>query len=315
MSRSRLTLAAPVLLVTLLIMSRLHAGAVILDLRSDPLAGSSAPILDVQGPGSGAFSWDGGSAVSFPSDPAGSLLASYDSARPATRSVASLGDIYTEGDDFVFGAILTIRPEGFEADPFGFHPITFSLINTTTTGFNRTGSLSDFRSDAYDTIDVAYFPQVSPLFGGPWLAPAVFGSETSDDAFADFRFASVPFELTPGMPYLIVAEHTAAAPTGTGRRLIITVYTLGRGGRPVAAPGGRVEVDLTSLGGFAVNALAITAYEDGFNAFTASGRSVRADLDYDLLFFAPGSFASNESLPSLLGLIRRDGDGSDGLSR
>lgn len=308
MSRPGLTLAVSSLLVTLGIIGPLHAGAVLLDLRTDPLAaGNSAPILDVQGPGSGAFAWNGGSSPAFPSDPIGSLAAAYDSTRSTSRAVARLDDTYTQGDDFVFGAILTIRPEEFEADPFGFHPITFSLINTTTTGFNRTGSLSDFRSDAYDTIDVAYFPQISPLFGGPYLAPGVFGSAVSDDAFADFSFASVPFELTPGMPYLIVAEHSA-----TARRLMVTAYTLGRGGLPIAVPGGRAEVDLSGLGGFAVDALAITAYEDGFNVFTASGRSVRADLDYDLLFFAPGSLGG--SLPSLMGLIRRDGEAADGLS-
>lgn len=310
MSRSGLTLAAAAAAILIATPGPLLAGAVILDLKADPLSHTrGAPALEVQGAGTDLFLHDPSTPRVFPSDAPGSLLARYDSTRPTTRAVATLGAVYTEQDDFVFGAIVTIRPEVLEADPFGFHPITFSLINTATTGFDRTGTLSDFRADTFDTVDVAYFPQVSPLFGGPYLAPAVFGSPISDDAFASFTFGSVPFEIAPGAPHLITAEHDADA-----NRLVVSVWALGRGGLPVPLPGGRVEVSLEGAGGFAVDALAITAYEDGFNVFTQSGRSVRADLDYDLLFFAPGSLDESGSLPSLTGILRRSSEGAHGLN-
>jgi hypothetical protein len=314
MLRTRLTLAVAVILIapTLLALSApgpAFAGAVILDLREDPLApASGAPLLEVQGPGASCFAFDASTPAKHPSDSRGSFVESFDSTHPTVRAEAALGADYTDQDDFVFGAVFTIRAQGFEADPFGFHPITFSLLNSTTTGFNRTGSLVDFRSDAFDTIDVAWFPQVSPFFGGPFLSPTVFGSAVSDDAFANFAFGSAPFGFLPGATYLVTAEHLAGA-----RKLIVTAFGLGPGGLPVPLAGGRVEADLSILQGFDVDTLAITAYEDGFNVFTQSGRSVRADVDYDLLFFAPGSLGAGGSLPPLLGLIRRDGEGANGL--
>jgi hypothetical protein len=312
MSKRRLTLAALVVFVasSFIVPARARAGAVVLDLRSDPLdASSGAPALVVQGSSPSIFAFDATTPPKYPAEPGGSLLAHLDSTLPTTRAAAPLGASYTEHDDFVFGAVFTIRAAGFEADPFGFHPMAFSLINSTTTGYNRTGSLSDFRSDAFDTIDVAYFPQVSPFFGGPFLSPAVFGSAVSDDAFADFTFGSAPFELLPGAAYLVTAEHRAA-----DRTLVVTVYGFGAGGLPVALPGGRVVADLSVLTGFSVDTLAIPAYEDGFNVFTQSGRSLRADVEYDRLFFAPGTLGANGSLPSLAGILHLSSQGSNGLS-
>lgn len=313
MSRRRLTLAAAVIFAVASAIATpvaSFADAIVLDLRSDPLdAAGGLPLLELQGPDGGRFAFDAATAAKYPSDPKGSFVAHLDSTLPTARAAASLGAVYTEQDDFVFGAIFTIQAAGFEADPFGFHPITFSLMNSATTGFNRTGSLSDFRSDAFDTIDVAYFPQVSPFFGGPFLSPAVFGSAVSDDAFANFAFGSASFELLPGATYLVTAEHRAAE-----RKLDVTVYGFGAGGRSVALPGGRVSADLSILQGFTVDTLAITAYEDGFNVFTQSGTSVRAGVEYDLLFFTPGRLGDGGSLPSLTGILRRSGDGADGLS-
>ncbi len=313
MSRARLTLQiftiAAVVILTAAPAGAAQTGVVILDLRRDPFgARTGAPLLTLEGPGADQIVFDADTLSAYPSDPAGSLLSRYDSTRPTTRAVAPLGAAYTEQDDFVFGAILTIRPEPFEADPFGFHPITFSLINAATTGYDRTGSLADFRSDAFDTIDVAYFPQVSPLFGGPFLSPAVFGSQVSDDAFANFSFGSLVFEIRPALPHLITAEHRAA-----DRTLTVTVYALGRGGLPLPIPGARVETDLSFVTAFSVDTLAITAYEDGFNVFTLSGRSVRADVDYDHVFFAPGALGEEGALPALAGLIRRSGGGAGGV--
>ncbi len=312
MSRMRLTLAALVLFVasSFIVPAPARAGAVVLDLRSDPLdASSGAPLLAVQGSSPAIFAFDDATPAKYPSESIGSLLARLDSTLPSTRAAAPLGAAYTEQDDFVFGAVFTIRSAGFEADPFGAHPITFSLINSSTTGFNRTGNLNDFRSDTFDELDFAYFPQISPFFGGPFLSPAVFGSAVSDDAFADFAFASATFEYLPGATYLVTVEHRAAE-----RKLIVTTYGFGAGGLPVAVPGGRVVVDLSNLSGFSVDTLAITAYEDGFNVFAQSGRSLRADVEYDLLFFTPGTLRPDGSLPSLAGILRRSGEGAHGLS-
>jgi hypothetical protein len=310
MSRHRLTPLAALALLFLIAPSAALAGALVIDLRGDPFDPSAGePLMRVEGAGAAAFSFDAAAPSAYPSDSPGSLLVRYDSTQESTRAVVPLEELYTEEDDFIFGAILTIRPEGFHADPFGFHPVTFSLINDETTGFDRTGDPTDFRADTFDTIEVAYFPQVSPLFGGPFLTPTAFGSPIGDDAFANIAFGYAPFEILPGLPHLVTLEHRAAE-----SRLILTVHALGAGGRPVPLPGGTTEADLSWLTGFSVDTLAVTAYRDGFNIYAPSGRSLGAELEYELLFFAPGLPGEGDSLPSLMGLIRRGGEGAHGLA-
>jgi hypothetical protein len=311
MSRGRLILITTLFAVLTFTPFASQAGSLILDLRGDPLDSSAgSPALWIEGPGTEQFTFDAATARAFPSDGAGSLLAEIDSVQPTTRAVAPLDLVYTQDDDFVFGAVLSIRPEGFEPDPFGFHPIALSLINSATTGLNRTGTLADFRSDTFDTVELAYFPQVSPIFGGPFVSPTVFGSPVSDDAFANFAFGTSPFELIPGMPYLLTVEHSAAR-----RGLLVTVYGLGGGGRPVPLPGGEVLADLSSLAGFAVDTLAISSYEDGFNIFSSSGRSLGAAVDYHRIFFVEGSLDGRDPAGSLMGILRRSGQGAAGPSR
>ncbi|HEY3176335.1 MAG TPA: hypothetical protein VGK94_11330 [Candidatus Polarisedimenticolia bacterium] len=258
------------------------AEAVIVEFSSDPLAPrGSDPLFALRGPGAWQFVYEAGSAPRFPGDHTGSLTVTYDSLEPTSRLYTSLGDALTGDDDFVFGAVLTIRPEGFAADPFGFHPIALSLFNSTTTGDDRTGDLSDFRADTFDTAEFAYFPNVSPFFGGPYLSPDLFGESVAPDAFANFSFGTVPFELRPGLTYLVEMEHSAASRTLTAQVSIVR-----SDGRAVALPGGRVEVDLSGITGFLVDSLGLPAYHDGFNEFSLSGRSLMATVDYDLLYCA-----------------------------
>lgn len=308
MSRARTRLVLAVVSLLVLSSPSLFAQAVVLDLRQDPLD-PAAPLLVLEGPGSDAFAWEEAARL-LPSDPAGALRVVYDATRPTLRAAAPLGAVYTEADDFVFGAILTVRPEGFEADPFGFHPIGFSLVSSATTGFDRTGSPADFRADTFDSLDVAWFPQISPFFGGPFLSPSVFGSPAGDDAFANFTFGLAEFEFAPGVAHLVLAEHRADE-----KRLTITVHVAGEDGRWLPVPAGSVSAGLAALTGFAVDTLAIPAYEDGYTAFASTGRSVRAEVVYDRLFFAPGRLGEPGSLRSPEALTRRSGNGARGLGR
>ncbi len=235
----------------------------------------------VRGPGAAQFDHEP-SAPRFRGDRSGSLAVTYDSLEPTSRYYARFPLGFTQDDDFVFGAILTIRPEGFAPDPSGFHPIAFSLFNASTTGDDRTGDLSDFSSDAFDTVEFSYFPNVSPLFGGPFLSPDVFGSAVGADAFLSFAFASVQLSLQPGSTYLVEMEHDAAARTLTAR-----LHRLHPHGGALLVEGGTVTVDLSSIEAFSVNSLGISAYHDGFNVFSESGRSLLATVDYDLLYSGP----------------------------
>jgi len=276
-----LVLAAITLL--LLAASPTPAQVVVSDFASDPLQPrGNQPMFLLRGPGAAQFVYDGLTPSRFPGDPRGSLAVTYDSVEPTTRLYAMLPGGYTEQDDFVFGAVLTVRPDGFAPDPFGFHPIAFGLFNTATTGDDRTGDLSDFRADTFDTLEFAWFPNVSPLFGGPYLSPDVFGASVSQDAFDRFAFATVPLALQTGVTYLVEMRHVA-----DNRALTCRIWEVSAGGSTTPVPGAIATVDLSGIGGFLVNGLGVMSYQDGFNVFSQSGRSLLATVDYDLLYAAP----------------------------
>jgi hypothetical protein len=281
MHRIRTLLLAAVALCTIFAgIPAARAQVVVQDFSSDPARHQGgAPPYQVRGPGAAQFLYEPASPTRFAGDPKGSLAVTYDSVAPTSRFFTTLPGGFTQDDDFVLGAVITVRPEGFAPDPFGFHPISFSLFNSTTTGDERTGNLSDFRADAYDTVELSYFPNVSPFFGGPFLSPDLFGERTDPDAFVNFAFGSVQFELEPGVTYLIELEHTASR-----RVLVARVSTVHPNGRAVPIEGGVVEADLSRISAFLVDSLGITAYHDGFNEFSGSGRSLLATVDYDLLY-------------------------------
>ncbi len=216
----------------------------------------------------------------FPGDVPGSLAVTFDSLESTSRILRVLPSAVTESDDFVFGALITIRSSGFEPDPFGFHPITVSLVNTATTGDDRTGDITDFRADTFDTLELAYFPNVSPFFGGPFLSPTAFGEPIADDAFANFSFNSAEFTLLPDVTYLVELEHSAGA-----RTLAVQVSVVSSTGRAVPLADGSIAADLSGLTGFTLDAIGVSMYHDGFNLFAQSGRSLLATVDYDLIFF------------------------------
>ena len=303
MSRSRSAILAAVATLHLLHASTAAAQVVVSDFSSDPTQPhGNDPVFTLRGPGvsggNSQFVFQPSTAPRFSGDERGSLAVTYDSLAPTTRLYANVPGGFTQDDDFVFGAVLTIRSDGFAPDPFGFHPIAFSLFNASTTGDDRTGDLTNFASDTFDTVEMAYFPNVSPLFGGPFFSPDVFGAQVAPDAFADFTFASVPFALQTDVTYLIQLEHSASA-----RTLTAQVYAVHPDGAAVALPGGRTVVDLGSIGGFLVDSLGISAYHDGFNVFSSSGRSLLATVDYDLIFC--GAEVNGQLPPDLAKALKR----------
>jgi len=282
MSRVRSIVLAAAIALVLSVVSSAHAQSVVTDFSSDPARPhGGAPLMMLRGPGGAQFVYEPGSPPRFAGDARGSLSVTYDSVEPTTRLYAVVPGGFTEQDDFVFGAVLTVRSDGFAPDPFGFHPIAFGLFNAATTGDDRTGDLSDFRADTFDTLEFAWFPNVSPLFGGPYLSPDAFGASVSQDAFDRFAFGTVPLALQPGVTYLAELRHSAA-----NRSMTCRLWSIPAKGSPAAVPGAFVEVDLSHLGGFLVDSLGITSYFDGFNVFSASGRSLLATVDYDLLYGA-----------------------------
>ncbi|HKN46910.1 MAG TPA: hypothetical protein VJ144_02960, partial [Candidatus Polarisedimenticolia bacterium] len=181
-------------------------GPVVERFERNPLTGQSFNPFFPDGDVDGHFAYLPGEPPHFPGDRAGSLRVLYDTTVPAGRLATPLGRMLSIDDGFSFGAILTIRSEGFEATPDGFDQIAFGLWNASTTGIERTG----FPSDSFDLIEFDYFPNVSPAFGGPFLSPTVFGGDVGGNAFNNFTFASTEVALPLDVPLLCQAEYAAS---------------------------------------------------------------------------------------------------------
>ncbi len=246
--------------------------AVVERFAADPLAAQGTNPFFLEGDVPDHFVFLPDEPAHFPGDREGTLRVLYDTTVPAARIATPLGRVLSLDDDFGFGAVLTIRSEGYEASPDGFDQIAFGLWNSSTTGLDRTG----FPSDSFDLVELDYFANVNPVFGGPFLSPTVFGGNVGGNAFFNFTFQSTEVRLPFDVPLLVRVEYGAAA-----RRLGVTVSRLGRGLFFEAIPGAAVTVDLSTIRPtFLVDSIGIAAYFEGFP-------SLRAAVDYDLLYAGP----------------------------
>lgn len=227
---------------------------------------------------------------------------------------ATGGRSFGRCDDFEFSVTFHIRGAGFFADASNFAQIGWGLINTQTTGEDRAGGSAG--PYAFDVVTFDYFPNIT-AFGGPNLGATVIHSDSGAGFFAkiDFGFgpetridaalgdASIALDTT----YTARVSYDSAAQTAT-----LTV-TQGSGALPINADGaggpGGFDGDVTTIqtllqidGPFAVDAFALTAWQDTFNPF---GSTVIADVDVSRISFT--------GLPATAGDLNHDGlvDGND----
>jgi len=234
----------------------------------DPLSGRSLRSYLIGEDASARFTFLDSERPHFPGDRKGTLRVLYDTTLPAARISTPIGETFSVDDDFRFGAILTIRSQGYQASPDGFSQIAFGLWNAATTGMNRTG----FPSDSYDLIEFDYFANVTD-FGGPFLSPSAFGGNVGDNAFFNLAFRSAETALPLDVPLLCDFRYSAASRILT---LMVSRHTQGVRFEPL--PGASMSVDLSRLSpGFLVNVAGIAGYFEGF-------ASLHAEVDYDLLY-------------------------------
>jgi len=252
----------------------------------------------VSGEDDGRFAWSAGD----------SLSALYDSTLPSSRLSIPLQRSLTGADTFA----LEVEFEMLAVDggPDDFMQLAFGLVNSATTGLNRTGTsvpppiyfIDD--SDTYDQIEFAYFPNET-FFGGPFLQPAVFGAEVGSpfDNFAASFGPSAdlgdngPDQLSAwpvGRRVLVRLVHDACAETLTTR-----VFDAASGDE---LDFGLEPVDLSFLnatGTFTVDSFAISLHEDAAD-FDPSSRSLFADLRFHSAGLEQADAASAELKPSAL---------------
>lgn len=204
----------------------------------------------------------------FPGDRPGSLTALYDSRLPSGLLGIPLPATLDQDQPFTAAAIFVVEP-GLIADPNAFFQISWGLWNRSTTGLNRTGSFADFAGDTFELLEFAYFPNVSPFFGGPFLTPSVFGVANTDDpsfpflgSFVNLAFSSVQMELPAGVPLLAVLEHRPVDDV-----LVTSVYRVINGNKLLPVDGGVTVTPLSHLTAreYELDTLGLTLWNDGFS--------------------------------------------------
>ncbi|MEK6643611.1 MAG: hypothetical protein AABZ08_06845 [Planctomycetota bacterium] len=202
--------------------------------------------------------------------------------------------------DFEFEVTFRIHGAGFFADPDQFAPIGWGLVNTVSTGTNRAGNDPPGAPYAFNVATFDYFPNVSPLFGGPTLAASGIHSDVGQGFFSAFEFpfgAESRIDTVFGDEALVLdTVYTATVSYSSADQILTTSIT--QGGTPVlidadgsGGPGGP-DGDPTTIQTFffsddplCLDRFALTAWQDSFNL---AGSSVRADVDiFNISFFAP----------------------------
>ena len=210
----------------------------------DPLADAA---VEIEGPAEGRLSWHDGEPA-FPGDGRGALRAHFLSTGPTVRAGWALPFDLDEGRPFAAFAAFEIRSEGFSASPDGFMQIAWGLWNSAATGLERVAYGPG--ADAFELLEFAWFPNVSPIFGGPYLSPALFGAADPENplfpsagAFANATFGfGPPVELPFDTPLLATLEHRPDAGV-----VVVAVHRVLPSGELVPVPGAVVPVPLGFL--------------------------------------------------------------------
>jgi hypothetical protein len=256
----------------------------------------------------------------------GTLTAHYNTSLPTDKLVFPFpaGRSFTAADSFNVATRFKINSANFSADPFGFAQIALGLLNTTTTGNDRSGGIGhDFSAtpvnygtsgNTYDLVAFDYFPNVSPTFASPTLSPTIISSKTGtepafSDVYAPFGAQSALNDPGESAPALDTFYNTLLSYNAQSRRIAISISSdsapllINAGGGPDGDP---FTIDYTVPSGinFNVNAYALTLWTDSYADF---GPSVVADVVFDSFSVSavPEPSALLLTFPALLLLAHR----------
>ncbi len=150
------------------------------------------------------------------------VVADYDSSQPTAMLTFPLGAAINQNMAFSFSTTFTIRSiSNFDHvtptsadDPLpyeGTAQLSFGLINTTTTGTNRTDGLA---GNAFDTVSADYFPTRN-AFGNPEFESTVIESADGSPMYQKTDFpsaanASLASFLKTGVPITATVAYDPA---------------------------------------------------------------------------------------------------------
>ncbi|HVP09989.1 MAG TPA: hypothetical protein VMV94_02255 [Phycisphaerae bacterium] len=246
------------------------------------------------------------------------LTTHYNTAEPSAWYVRPIDPTgirsLSRRDDFEFSVTFRVRSEDFLADPEGYAQIAWGLLNSQTTGIDRSyGLVGPY---AFDCVTFDYFPNVNAVFGGPSIGSAVLYSNNGTDLYPAISFAMEPEgEIGPDDESIALDTIYTARVVFDAMTQLATV-TLRDGDRFLlmnadtsTIPGGldgdpttiQTEMLSTAERDFRVDSFALTAWND----YWCSSPSVVADVEITRIEF---------SAPALhVGDLNRDGlvDGRD----
>lgn len=240
------------------------------------------------------FIWNATAAPTYSGGATGQLDVYLNSSLPTARFQRPLGVTLTDTNDFTLTARFSFTVISAPSDQE--MELAFGLVNSQWTGGDRTGSPTNYTSDnTFGTVEFDYFPNVSPIYGGPSLLPTVFGAqEPGEDAFANsaavYGYPTDLGEHTNGvtaLPQNITLQATLAY-TGTNRTLTLCMSQVNPDGSLTPLDTEEPALDLVANGyntnfPFVVDTLAIMAYHDGFT--TTNDPSLVADLQFQEIDF------------------------------
>jgi hypothetical protein len=241
----------------------------------DPLQASGTVVA---GQALARLSWQS-DGPAFPGDVPGSLSAVYNASLPAGWFGWSLPGTFDAEATFSAAAAFVIRSDGFSAE---------------ATGLDRTGSFQNFAADTFELIEFDYYPNVSPFFGGPFLAPSVFGAEVDGDAFANFTsLFDLDVALPLDTPLLAVLEHRPDLDV-----VVLGVHRIVDSGRVVPLDGavGGAPLAFLSLREYDLDTIGLTLWKDSFGGPTPA---LVATLDFHAMTVVSGLVGRPEELLSV----------------
>lgn len=283
----RIPLALVVLLAfPLAVPAAVPAGpATVVPLDHDPLLDSD---VRLEGAYADRTSWRDDAPV-FAGDSPGSFVARYRDDLPFARVGWPLATPVDQDTPFTAAVAFVIESEGYWADPNGFFEVSFGLYNSETTGEERVTFGRE--ADAFELLEFDYFPNVSPIFGGPYFAPALFGSRNEDDpsfpfagAFANATFFfGPPVELPLDVPLLATIEHRPDQDA-----VVLSVSRILDDGSllPVSGAVAVLPLEALSLRSYGFDTIGLTLWSGGSESAT-----IDVTVDYHLLAVRPGLLA------------------------
>lgn len=241
------------------------------------------------------FSWSSNTPPSYTGDAMGELDVHLNSSLPTARFQRPLGVTLTDTNSFTLSAVFSFTITSAPDDQL--MQIAFGLVNSSMTGGDRTGSVTNFTSDnVFSSVEFDYFPNVSAIYGGPTLTPTVFGAQAgpNDDAFANiaaiFGDASDLGRHTKGISSLPqnMTLQAVLHYDGDTKTITITMGQVNPDGSGTCLDTELPPLNLVAAGydtnfPFVVDSLAIMAYNDGFT--DPGNPSLVADLKFQRLSF------------------------------